>query len=630
MLNLMRKHAGTWLIKVILGAIVVVFIFWGVGSYTAQRSNRVASVNGETISVEEFGTVYNRLIEQYRQSFGNRLNEEMIQTLQLRQQAVDQLINQLILRQAAAGLKLRVADDELAQSIRQIQAFQSAGAFDSRRYRSVLGLNRLTPETFEQAQRDAMLIEKLRNLITSSIKVSDLEALQWYTWNNTSVDLDYLLVEPSRYTEIQPSEEEIRQYFEQHREAYQTEPQAKVRYIRLKPEAFSERVSLSEEELREYYDSYPEQFETPKTVEARHILINVEPDADPETVAEAKARIDEIYEMAAQGQDFAELAKQFSEGPTKDQGGYLGTFRRETMVKPFSDKAFSMNAGEISEPVRTRFGWHIIKVEKVNEARTRTFEEAREEIRTQLTTERSKALAFDEAETVYDLIFEGQALEQAAKDRGLAIVDTEYFTRSGPASDVPNRGQFAKVAFELAPTEVSEVKDLGDGYYLMELVDKTPAKPAEFETVKDKVRADFIKEKQQEKARRDAGEILKALADGQSMESLATQFDLAVKSTGFIKRNEGIPDIGKEPEIVAAAFSLSETQKLPEEVIEGQKGFYVIQFKQRKDPAAEEFEKEKAKIKQQLEQQKQLKMFDRWLAQKRDESEITIEERFLK
>ena len=144
MLNLMRKHAGTWLIKVILGAIVIVFIFWGVGSYTAQRSNRVASVNGQTISLDEFSSAYNRLVEQYRQTFGKNFNDQMIQTLQLKQQAVNQLISQILMQQAAAKLNLTVTNDEVANSIRQIPAFQSDGVFNDRRYRSVLAFNRLT------------------------------------------------------------------------------------------------------------------------------------------------------------------------------------------------------------------------------------------------------------------------------------------------------------------------------------------------------------------------------------------------------------------------------------------------------------------------------------------------------
>ena len=117
MLSLMRKHAGSWLIKVILGAIVVVFVLWGVGSWTSQRSGRVATVNGDTITIDEYRITYKRLVEQIRQSFGNNANEELIKSLQLEQKALDQLVDNILMRQAAAELNIQVSDEELSRSI---------------------------------------------------------------------------------------------------------------------------------------------------------------------------------------------------------------------------------------------------------------------------------------------------------------------------------------------------------------------------------------------------------------------------------------------------------------------------------------------------------------------------------
>ena len=130
MLSLMRKHAGSWLIKVILGAIVVVFVLWGVGSWTSQRSGRVATVNGDTITIDEYRITYKRLVEQIRQSFGNNANEELIKSLQLEQKALDQLVDNTLMRQAASEMSIRVSDEDLSRSIRSISAFQVAGAFD--------------------------------------------------------------------------------------------------------------------------------------------------------------------------------------------------------------------------------------------------------------------------------------------------------------------------------------------------------------------------------------------------------------------------------------------------------------------------------------------------------------------
>jgi peptidyl-prolyl cis-trans isomerase D len=130
----MRKHAGTWMIKIILGAIVVVFVFWGVGSYTSRRSGRVANVNGTIITLDDYRVSYSNLVDQVRQSFGNNLNDELIQMLQIRKRALDQLIDRSLMLQAAEKFKLTVSDQELAESIRNIGAFQTAGVFDSRRY----------------------------------------------------------------------------------------------------------------------------------------------------------------------------------------------------------------------------------------------------------------------------------------------------------------------------------------------------------------------------------------------------------------------------------------------------------------------------------------------------------------
>jgi len=628
MLSLMRKHAGTWMIKIILGAIVVVFVFWGVGSYTSRRAGRVASVNGTIITLDDYRTSYSNLLEQVRQQFGNNLNDELIQMLQLRKQALDQLIDRSLMLQAAEKFKLTVSDEELAESIRNISAFQTAGAFDGRRYINMLNRNKLTPETFEIKQRDALIIDKLQTFISGNIKVSDLEAQQWYTWNNTEVDIDYVLLEPQRYKNIEPTEAEISNYFDQHKESYKTDPQIRVRYLYFEPEDYADKVTVSEDDIREYYESNPEKFKSPKTVKARHILIKLDSSAKAEEVEKARQRIETVLEMAKEGQDFAELAKKYSEGPTKAKGGDLGTFSRETMVKPFADKAFSMKAGEISEPVRTPFGWHIIKVEKINPEKTTSLSEAEGDILKKLKADLSKNLAFDEAEAVFDESFEGRDLDAIAEERNLTILTTGLFSQKNPPKELKNGARFASYAFSLPPNEVSGVQDFGDGYYLIEVIEQVPAQISELETVKARVKKDLVKEKQDAKAREEAEAILVELKKGESFDAVSQKFKLTPKKTGFFKRNDSIPTIGFERDLTRVAFKLSDNNKLPEEVIKAQKGYYVINFRERRKPSLEGFEKEKTEISERLQQQKTLKTFDAWLKQLKNESQITIEEEF--
>ena len=198
------------------------------------------------------------------------------------------------------------------------------------------------------------------------------------------MDLDYVLFEPGQFKNIQPTADEIQKFFDEHKETYKTDPEIKVRYLHLNPKNFEAGVTVTAEDIRDYYESNTDKFKDPKTVQARHILIKVDQNAKPEEVESAHQRAEDVLKLAREGQDFAALARQYSEGPTKTKGGDLGTFRREAMVKPFADKAFSMKAGDISDPVRTRFGWHIIKVEKVNQASVLSFDDAKKKIQKKL------------------------------------------------------------------------------------------------------------------------------------------------------------------------------------------------------------------------------------------------------
>jgi len=630
MLRLMRDYATSWMIKFILGAIVLVFVFWGVGSFDSGSAGKVAVVNDHVITIEEYRDAYNNLVDRMRSTFGGSLDEDMIKALGLRRQALDQLINEALLVQQAQALDFRVTDEELALAIRNIPAFQRAGIFDSRLYQNVLGRYRMTPEEFEAAQRRAMLAQKVRTLVTRTVQVSEDEALSWYKWQNAEVDLNFVHFSPAAYETVDVTVDEVRNRFEQNPERYKTEEKVKVRYIRFAPEDYLDSVSVSDEQLRQYYDAHPEEFRTPKTVEARHILFKLPQGADEKTVQAQREKALEVLKKARAGEDFAELARQYSEGPSAEQGGYLGTFKKEDMVAPFSEKAFSMKPGEVSDPVRTRFGWHLIRVEKVNEAAQTPFAAAKDDIRRKITMAEARTLAYEEAGAVYDVSFEGDDLVRAAEERDLSVQTTDLFTRRGPAKGIQEPGEFAKAAFALKPMEISEVKEFSDGYYLLQVLESIPAEVPEFEAVAGEVRADVIQQKKDLRAKEDAAAFLEALrADGESMEKKSSAVARPMQSTGFFKRGEQIPQIGYAQEISQAAFLLTEKTPLPDSPLKGPIGYYVIRLKDRREPPAEEFSGQRAGVEQSLRQQKEQRAFGEWLAQVKEKSEIAIEQEFV-
>jgi peptidyl-prolyl cis-trans isomerase D len=623
MLDFMRKHAGTWMIKALLFAIVVVFIFWGVGSWTSHQEGVVAKVNGEAISLEAYRHSYNQLLDQVRQSLGSNLSDELLKSLNLQTRALDQLIDRALVKQAAARLKMDVSDEELAQSVRRVPAFQSNGVFDRRRYQQVLSLNRMTPESFEASQRENLLASKLMKVVTDSAKVSDSEAEEWYKWNNALVKVEFACVDADRYKNLSPSKEEVAQFFDRMKESYRTEPAIQVRYVHVNPDMFAGTITLTEQEMRDYYDANPERFVIPKTVEARHILIRLPAEAAPEAVEKAQGKIQDILKMAREGKDFAELAKQYSEDEgSKAQGGALGAFPKEAMIQPFADVAFALQPGQISDPVRTRFGLHLIRVEKVNEGRNRGYEEAKAEIRSQLIRERARTKAYDEADAAYDAAFAGSDLAAAAAARKLEVKTTDYFTRSGTVKGIAQPTQFVQAAFQLAPGEVSEIQDLGDGYYLLQVAETRPSRIPEFSAVESAVKQDLIKEKQREMARKDAEALLAEVKAGVGLEQAAKKAGVSRRTSDYIKRSDTIADLGSEAEATRVAFELSERQPLPADPVQTAKGYCVLRFVEQKAPAMEDFEKERSQIKERLLQQKHFKAWEAWMSQLRKSSQI--------
>lgn len=628
MLSIMRKKAGSWILKVVLGVIAVVFVFWGFGRQGSNRVIKVASVNGDIITKDEYDKQYKDLIEEFRRTLGKNFNEESIKTLKLKEKALEGLIDRRLMLSEAKKLNFQVTEEELDATITRIPAFQRGGRFDAGTYRRVLNYAQITPEAFKTMQREAMLIEKLRLFIAESAKVSENEAREWYKWENAEVDIDYVKFSSSLYTKLGVTKEEEKVFYEKNKNLYKTEPKIKVQYIRFNPDDYKAKIDITDEEIQDYYESNPEEFETPKTVEARHILIKVEPGATDEAVQNGKQRALAIMNLAKSGKDFAGLAKQYSEGPSRDNGGYLGAFKKDAMVKPFSDKAFSMKAGEISEPVRTQFGWHIIKVEKVNGAIAISEKDAKKIISEKIREERSKNIAYDEAEVVFDLCLDVEKLQKAAEEKNLSITTTDFFSQNSSIKGIQNQDKFKSVAFNLSEGEISDVQDFGDGYYILQVTDTIPQRIPELDEIREKLKTDLIKGKRDRQEAEDAGLFLAALKKGASMDTESRKYHVHPVFTGFFKRNSEIPTIGYERGVSQAAFKLSGKNPLPENAIKGENGYYIIRFKNRVEPGNKEFADKEDDIVQRLLEEKKSKIFEVWLSQVKRDSEIVIEDNY--
>ena len=629
MLRYLRENTGNWIIKIFLGIIVVVFVFLGVGSFGSKRNDSIATINDEPITIKEFQQEYKLIVDQMRSRFGKNLNDDILKALNVKQQALDSLIERKLILAQADKLEIIVTEKELQESLFSIKAFQKDGIFNLDQYKKVLSLNSLNPEIFEYNQLNSMRQQKVKDLVLSTVNVSDLEARDWYVFKNTKIAVDYLVFDPDDYSDIRPDEEQIKSFYAENKDRYKSEPKLNAVYLKFSPEDYKDKIMVTDARIKDFYEQNQEQFKIPQKVEARHILIKVAQDAEEEKVNEALKRAQDIFDMAQKGQDFEELAKQYSEGPTKDNGGYLGVFEKQSMVKPFADKAFSMKAGDISEPVKTMFGWHIIKVVAKFDASVQTMAMASETIKKELEQQEMQNLAYYKAGEAFDAVIDGDDFEQVALIVNKKLVTTKDFDINGKGLEIEDNTGFATSAFSLALDAISDVKEIGGSYYLIKVVKKIEPALQAFDLVKDKVLSELTQKLQIKKAKEDAQLIVSKTSDEKTLEKLAKDNLLTLKSTELFTRNSRVEEVGNSPEFVQASFLLNENNKIHPEIIEVSSKYYVVGFKEKKIPEESEIIENIKTIKDEITWNKQSQYYQAWINELKSQSKINYDPEIL-
>ncbi len=442
MLTQIREHATGWIAWVIVVLITIPFALWGIQSYFEGTSEiPVASVNGEEIPLYAFQDELSR----QRQAQASSGLSAPPESAAMRSQVVESMIIGRLLNQYVRDHNYRLSDEDLKQRIATTESFLREGKFDSALYRNLLRANGFTPQSYEARERQNAATAQLSASLTDSSFATDQEMNRLLALQAQTRKTDYLILPAERLAEqIEIEDAEAEQQYQENLSTYQTPARIKVDYIELSVANLAEEIALSEEEISATYEQSSERYKQAEVRKASHILFSVEAAADEQARVEILARAQTVLAEARGGADFAELAKIHSDDPgSKENGGDLGVVTRGQMVQPFEEAVFDMTEDEIRGPIETRFGYHLIKLTELTEARQKLLEESREEVAAEARRIQAESQFAELGEAFQNLVFEdAESLFTAAEELNLEIKQTDWFTANsgdGVASEAKVR-----------------------------------------------------------------------------------------------------------------------------------------------------------------------------------------------
>jgi Parvulin-like peptidyl-prolyl isomerase len=560
MLQTIRERVSGWIAWFIVILIAIPFALWGINTYFVGNAQQYAArVNDTDIPLHTFQQVYQARRQQLQSIFGSNFSPALINDAQLKHEVLNTLITQELLAQSVFAAGFRVGEAQLAEKIRKIEAFQRDGNFSQDLYEQQVLSQGMVPAAFEAYLMRLLTMGQLESGIRDTALVTDQEVNQRIVLDQQERSLSYLRLPVERFlTEVTVADSEITQYYETHQALYTNPARVQVEYLELNLDDIAASITPSEEDLRSLYEEQGEGLLEEEQRKASHILIEVPADADQAQVDKAQTQLNELRERIRAGESFASLAKEYSQDiETAEKGGDLGYFGRGMKVKPFEEAVFALERGAISEPVRTPFGVHLIRLDDIRPARKQTFEEARAELERQFRQRQAETRLYDQSERLADLTFgKPDTLDPAAQALGLKVKVSEWFTRDSGAG-IAQQDKVREIAFSedvLVKGHNSELIELGSNrFVVLRVQTHQPSIQRPLDEVRDEIHEAKRLEQARNQARKAGEALLTRLKTGETTPGdLAKEAEVEVTQAGLVRRNDARHDAA----ILGAAFRL--------------------------------------------------------------------------
>jgi peptidyl-prolyl cis-trans isomerase D len=629
MLDRMRRHKN--ILKWSLAVVVLTFVLLYIPDFVSTRpsgtgaspSEVVADVGGRELTAREFQQRYVSQIQAYRNQFGGSINSALLRQLGVDQQILSQMVEEQVALIEAERHGIRVTDDELRQQIFSIPGLQENGQFiGEARYQQLLQSQNppMTASQFEEGLRRSLVVEKLRAALTDWMAVPDSDLEREYTQRNEKVKLQVVALTADRFRDkVTVSDADVAAHFASHSAEYRKGEQRKIRYLLLDRDLARQKVVVPPTDVQRYYNDNIQQYETPEQVRASHILLETAGKND----ADVKKRAEEILKQVKSGADFAELAKKVSEDKgSKANGGDLDYFGRGRMVPEFEQAAFSMQPGQISDLVKSQFGYHIIKVVDKRAGSTRPLEEVRAQIQQQLVMQLADQQLATRAAELEKRIDDPGDLDTIAKELGVMVQESSLFQRDDPVPGLGVAPQVAFEAFELADKKVSRAISTGRGAVFITVTEKKDPYVPKLDEVKDRVKEDLTRLRAADLSSQRANAIAASLKSAPNFSAAAKAQGLDAKDTELVARNSALPDIGVSPEVDKVAFALPVNGV--SDPIKTTDGTVIVRIVEKDAVTPDEFRKAKETFRAEMLNERRGRFFSAYMAKARGKLDIEI------
>lgn len=601
MLKVMRnsfQHLKWILVLVILAFVGLVFLEWGgAGSGVTGASGGetvAARVNGETIPIREFERAIYFTQQNYEQMYGQSLSPEILQALNLPEQVLNSLIDRKLLLQEARKLGLTATPAEIRARILEIPVLNPDGKFVGEELYSryvTANLGYTSAAAFEAEMGEELTLEKLESAMFNAVVLSPGWAERAYRQQNESAEIQYVLYPAERAAaNVTVTPAEVETFYRENSSRYSHPEQRQVKYLLADLAALRAQVRPTDAELRAEYERTKDSYTGQESARAQHILISAEA---PEQEAAAKAKIDQLHAQLVGGADFAELARSNSADPgSAARGGDLGWFSRGDMVAEFEERAFTLPVGQLSEPFKTQYGYHVLKVNERRPAGTRPFEEVRADVERALIESRVSDQARNRIAQVRTLLNQAGAKTdeqlRGLAGNGVTFNDTGWFARTGQITGIGQSPQLVSWAFSSEQGSVGDIIDTARGPIVPYLAGQRPAGVAPLVEVRQQVEADA----RMAKARNAAQQALAAAMSGGSVEAAASSLGVEPVSATVTRQGAINGLSGNARALVDAALTAKAGQTGGPVVVDQGAVAFRVTARKEFDPAAFAAEKD--------------------------------------